>query len=191
MVINMRVLILAGDMVEALEIFYPYFRLKEEGFEVHVAAPTKKVLQTVVHDREPNYETYTEKLGYRFIWVDKSFSEVNPEEYDGVIIPGGRAPEYIRNYNDVERILRHFVESGKPIGALCHGLLVLNAFGFLKGKKVTSTIAAKMDLIVGGAHWVDEEVVVDGNLVTSRTWRDLHAFMRTFIKMLRTRGKES
>lgn len=182
----MRVLILTGDMAEALELFYPYFRLKEEGIKVHVATPTKKVIQTVVHDREPGYETYTEKLGYRFTWVHKSFSEVNPEEYDGVIIPGGRAPEYIRNYDDVRRILEHFFTSGKPVGALCHGLLVLNAFGFLKGKKVTSTIGAKMDLIVGGATWVDDEVVVDGNLITSRTWRDLHAFMREFLKALKS-----
>ncbi|MHA1617480.1 MAG: DJ-1/PfpI family protein [Candidatus Njordarchaeales archaeon] len=181
----MSVLILAGDMAEALEIFYPYFRLREEGFTVHVAAPTKKPIQTVVHDREPGYETYTEKPGYRFIWVDKAFSEVNPEEYDGLIIPGGRAPEYIRNYPEIRKILEHFFNTNKPVGALCHGLLVLNAYGFLKGRKVTSTIGAKMDLIVGGAEWVDAEVVIDGNLVTSRTWRDLHAFMREFIKKLK------
>ena len=181
----MSVLILTGDMAEALELFYPYYRLREEGFIVHVAAPSKKVLQTVVHDREPGFETYTEKPGYRFVWVDKAFSEVNPEDYDGVIIPGGRAPEYIRNFSDVKRILDHFFSTGKPIGALCHGLLVLSAYGYLRGRRVTSTIGAKMDLIIGGAEWVDEEVVIDGNLVTSRTWRDLHAFMREFIKMLK------
>ncbi len=185
----MSVLILTGDMAEALELFYPYYRLKEEGFITHVAAPTKKVLQTVVHDREPSYETYTEKPAYRFIWVDKSFSGVNPSEYDAVLIPGGRAPEYIRNHKDISRILEHFFAKDKLVGALCHGLLVLSAFGYLRGKRVTSTIAAKMDLIACGAIWEDKEVIVDGNLVTSRTWRDLPAFMKKFIEELKKRLK--
>ncbi|MHA1665172.1 MAG: DJ-1/PfpI family protein [Candidatus Njordarchaeales archaeon] len=184
-----KVLILAGDAVEVLEIFYSYLRLKEEGIEVHVAAPTRKVLQTVVHDREPGYETYTEKLGHRFVWVDKAFSEVDPNEYDGLIIPGGRAPEYIRNYEDTERIVRHFMEKNKPVGAICHGPLVLNAFGLLKGKRITSTTGAKADLIIGGGLWEDKEVIIDGNLVTSRTWRDLHVFMKTFIRLLKERTK--
>ena len=181
-----KVLIIAGDGVEAQEIFYPYWRLKEEGFEVHVAAPSKKeALFTVVHDFEPGWETYTEKPGYRFVWIDKAFKDVNPEEYDGLVIPGGRAPEFIRTYPELEKIVKHFFEKNKPVAAICHGPLVLNAYGLLKGRKVTSYIAVKSDLVVAGAQWEDKEVVVDGNLVTSRAWPDLPAWMREFIKLLK------
>lgn len=184
-----RVLIVAGDAVEAQELFYPYWRLKEEGFEVHVAAPSKKTLFTVVHDFEPGWETYTEKPGYRFEWVDKSFDEVNPEEYDGLVIPGGRMPEYVRLNRTLERIVRHFMEAGKPVAAICHGPLILAAYGLLKGRRVTSYIAVKPDMTNAGAEWVDQEVVVDGNLVTSRAWPDNPAWMREFIKLLKQRSQ--
>jgi len=181
-----KVLIIAGDGVEAQEIFYPYYRLKEEGFDVIVAAPTKKdVLFTVVHDFEPGWETYTEKPGYRFLWVNVAFKDVKPEEYDGLVIPGGRAPEYIRTYPELERIVRYFFETNKPVAAICHGPLVLTAYGLLKDRKVTCYIAVKPDVERAGAKYVDSEVVVDGNLVTSRAWPDLPAFMREFIKLLK------
>ncbi len=180
-----RVLIVAGDAVEAQELFYPYWRLKEQGYEVHVAAPTKKTLMTVVHDFEPGWETYTEKPGYRFSWVDKEFKEVRPEEYDGLVIPGGRAPEYIRLYPDLERIVKHFVESGKPVAAICHGPLLFTAYKIVKpGMKATSYAAVGPDLKAHGAEYLDQEVVVDGNLVTARAWPDLPAWMREFIKLM-------
>jgi len=182
-----KVLIVAGDAVEAQEIFYPYWRLKEEGFEVAVAAPSKKVLNTVVHDFEPGWETYTEKPGYRFLWVDLTFKEVKPEEFDGLLIPGGRAPEYIRTYPELEAIVRHFFEKGKPVAAICHGPLVLAAYGLLEGRRVTAYAAVAPDVRRAGATYVDQEVVVDGNLVTSRAWPDLPAFMREFIKLLKSR----
>jgi len=181
-----KVLIIAGDGVEAQEIFYPYYRLKEEGFEVHVAAPTKKdVLFTVVHDFEPGWETYSEKLGYRFPWVTLAFKDVKPEEYDGLVIPGGRAPEFIRTKPELENIVKHFFEANKPVAAICHGPLVLTAYNLVKGKRVTCYIAVKPDVERAGATYVDEEVVVDGNLVTSRAWPDLPAFIKEFIKLLK------
>jgi len=183
-----RVLIVAGDAVEAQEIFYPYWRLKEEGFEVHVAAPTKKTLYTVVHDFEPGIETYTEKPGYRFGWVDFAFKDVKPEDYDGLIIPGGRAPEYIRTYPELEAIVRHFFEKDKPVAAICHGPLVLTAYGLVKGRRLTAYGVLKADVEGAGGTYVDSEVVVDGKLVTSRAWPDLPAFMREFIKLLRKTG---
>jgi intracellular protease, PfpI family len=181
-----KILIIGGDAVEALEIFYPYFRLKEEGWSVDVAAPKKKVLRTVVHDFE-DWETYTEKPGYRFIWTSKSLDEVNPEEYDGLVIPGGRMPEYVRVVAEdtLKKILGHFIEKGKPIAAICHGPLILAAFGLVKGRKLTSYIAVKHDVINGGGIWVDEEVVVDDNLITSRAWPDNPAWMREFIKAVK------
>jgi protease I len=182
-----KVLILAGDAVEALEIMYPYQRLQEEGIDVQIAAPTKKTLQSVVHDFEPGVETYTEKLGYR-VEAHKAFADVKPEDYDGVVIPGGRAPEYIRNEAALPDIVRHFLDSGKPIAAICHALLVLSAVeGSLKGRRVTAYPALKLDLAAAGAEYVDQEVVVDGNLVTSRAWPDHPAFMREFLKLLRQR----
>ena len=180
-----KVLIIGGDAVEAQEIFYPYWRLIEEGFEVKVAAPKKKTLFTVVHDFEPGWETYTEKLGYRFGWVDYSFGEVNPEEFDGLVIPGGRMPEWVRLDENLGKIVKHFFEKGKPVAAICHGPLILSAFGVLKGRRVTSYIAVKPDLENAGATWEDKEVVVDGNLVTSRAWPDNPYWMREFIKLLK------
>lgn len=184
-----KVLIIGGDAVEALEIFYPYFRLREEGFEVHVAAPTKKTLKTVVHDFEQGWETYTEKPGYNFGWVSKALSEVRPEEYDGLVIPGGRMPEYVRVVasEDVKRIVKHFFEANKPVAAICHGPLILAAAGVIRGRKMTSYIAVKPEVENNGGTWVDAEVVVDGNLVTARAWPDNPAWMREFIKLLKSR----
>ena len=182
-----KVLIAVGDAVEAQEIFYPYYRLKEEGFDVKVAAPSKKPLFTVVHDFEPGIETYTEKPGYRFGWVDLPFEEVKPEDYDGLIIPGGRAPEYIRTSPYFPRIVKHFFEKNKPVAAICHGPLVLTAYGLVKGRKLTAYGVLKADMERSGGTFLDQEVVVDGNLVTSRAWPDLPAFMREFMNLLRKR----
>lgn len=180
-----KVLILAGDAVEAQELFYPYWRLKEARVEVTVAAPSKKeVLFTVVHDFEPGWETYTEKPGYRFVWIDVTYKDVKPEEFDGLIIPGGRAPEYMRTYPEVEAIVRHFFKANKPVAAICHGPLVISAYGLAKDRRMTCYMAIAADLKQAGAKYVDQEVVVDGNLVTSRAWPDLPAFMREFLKLL-------
>ena len=183
-----KILILGGDAAEALEILYPYFSLKEEGWEVHVAAPKKEKFHTVVHDFEPGWDTYTEKPGY--LWEpDLTLNEVKPEEYDGLVIPGGRLPEYLRLYPATKRIVKHFMETGKPIAAICHAPLVLLGVNpeFLRGKRATSYIAVKPDVVNAGAEWVDEEVVVDGNLVTSRAWPDNPAWMREFKRLVRER----
>jgi len=181
-----RILILGGDAAEALELLYPYFSLLEEGWEVEVAAPSRDVIKTVVHDFEPGWATYTEKLGYRWD-PDKTFKEVKPEDYDGLVIPGGRMPEYVRLDEDVKRIVRHFLESGKPVAAICHAPLVLVAAApeKLRGRRMTSYIAVKPEVVNAGAEWVDSEVVVDGNLVTSRAWPDNPAWMREFKRLVR------
>src|SRR5215216_4255956 len=112
-----KVLILTGDAAEDLEVFYPYQRLLEEGYEVTVAAPEAKKLQFVVHDFVDGFDTYTEKPGHTWP-ADVAFADVNPEDYVAVVVPGGRAPEYIRNDPDAQRIIRHFMESGAPTAAL-------------------------------------------------------------------------
>jgi protease I len=104
-----KVLLVAGDATESLDTWYPYHRLREENIKVHIAAPAKKVLQSVIHDFEPGWDTYVEKPGYR-IPVDIAFKDVRPEEYDGLILSGGRAPEYLRNDGELRRIVRFFLD---------------------------------------------------------------------------------
>ena len=111
-----RIIILTGDAAETLEVFYPYHRLQEAGFEVDIAAPTKKKLQFVVHDFVDGYDTYTEKPGH--CWdADIAFADVNPDDYVAAVIPGGRAPEYIRNNEDAKRIVRAFFDRQSPVAA--------------------------------------------------------------------------
>jgi protease I len=112
-----KVLILTGDAAESLEVMYPYQRLKEEGYEVQIAAPHKKKLRFVVHGFEPGFETYTETPGYTWD-ADLSFADVNPSDYVALVIPGGRAPEHIRNHSEFIRIVRHFFDQQKPVAQL-------------------------------------------------------------------------
>src|SRR5687767_15475617 len=114
-----KVLILTGDAAESLEVMYPYQRLLEEGYEVEIAAPSKKKLQFVVHDFVEGYDTYTEKPGYTWD-ADLAFSEVEPSEYAAVVVPGGRAPEYVRNDPAFAGIVQHFFTEEKPVAQLCH-----------------------------------------------------------------------
>jgi protease I len=179
-----RILLMAGDAAEALEVLYPLQRLREEGFEVVVAAPTKKVLHTVVHDFEPHMETYTEKPGYR-VQADASFGEVDPSTFAGLYIAGGRAPEYIRNAAGALDIVRHFFTEGKPVGAICHAALVLSAAGVVRGRTLTAYPALKPDVEMAGGTFVDREVVVDGNLITARAWPDHPAILRAFVQAVR------
>src|ERR1700751_3674312 len=128
-----KILILTGDAAESLEVMYPYQRLKEEGYDVQIAAPSRKKLHFVVHDFEPGYDTYTEKPGYSWD-TDVAFADVNPADYVALVIPGGRAPEYIRNDADVKLIIRYFFDEDRPVAQLCHAPLVLAAAGVLKGR---------------------------------------------------------
>jgi len=180
-----RVLIATGEFGESLEVYYCIFRLREEGIQPVVAAPRRKLLQLVVHDFEPGYDAYTEKLGYR-AQADIAYSEVDPEEYDGLIIPGGRAPEEIRADADLLRITRHFLDSNaKPLAALCHGVMLLYTAGEVKGRDLTCYAGIRADVERAGGRYHDREVVVSGNIVTSRGWQDLHAFVGEFLKLLR------
>ncbi len=179
-----RVLLVAGDATESLDTWYPYHRLREEGIEVEIAAPERKVLNSVIHDFEPGWDTYVEKPGYR-IPAGIAFRDVRPEAYDGLILSGGRAPEYLRNHHEVIRIVRHFMDRSKPVAALCHGSLILAAAQALQGRKIATYEALAPDMKASGAEFQDCEVLVDGNLVSSRTWMDLPFFMREFLKVLR------
>jgi len=179
-----KVLLVTGDAAEALEVMYPYQRLLEEGYEVHIAAPSKKKLQFVVHDFVDGYDTYTEKPGYSWP-ADLAFADVDPASYAALVIPGGRAPEYIRNDPHLQRIVKAFVAAKKPIAHICHAALVLAPLGALKGRTTAAYPACKPDVIAGGGEYVDAPDVVDGNMVSARAWPDHPQWMRAFVKVLR------
>ncbi|MEU9337340.1 DJ-1/PfpI family protein [Streptomyces sp. NPDC048290] len=185
-----KILILTGDAAESLEVLYPYQRLLEEGYEVHIAAPTRKKLQFVVHDFEPGFDTYTEKAGYTWP-ADLAFSEVDPGEYVAVVIPGGRAPEYLRNDPELRKILKSFFDADKPVAQICHGPLLTAAIDGLRGRRVTAYPALEIDMQSSGATFQDTEAVVDGTLVSSRAWPDHPAWMREFLKVLRAKSPAS
>jgi protease I len=182
-----KILILTGDAAESLEVMYPYQRLLEEGYEVRIAAPGKKKLHFVVHDFEPGYDTYTEKPGYSWE-ADLAFKDVNPADYAAVVIPGGRAPEYIRNNPDCQRIIQHFFQQSKPVAQICHAALALAAAGVLKDKRTAAYPALEPDVRAAGAEFVNSEAVVDGNMISARAWPDHPAWMREFIKLLRQKA---
>jgi len=179
-----KVLLLTGDAAEDLEVMYPYQRLLEEGYEVDVAAPTVKTLQFVVHDFVDGFDTYTEKPG-RSWQADVAFADVNQSDYVAVVVPGGRAPEYLRNDPDVRRILKHFFDAGAPVAALCHGPLMLAAAGPLEGRRSAAYPALAIDVEKAGGTFVDGPDVVDGNLVTGRAWPDHPQWFRPFMEQLR------
>jgi len=185
-----KVLIVTGDGAESLEVMYPYQRLLEEGYETVIAAPTQKALHSVVHDFEPGWETNTEKLGYQ-IHPHLTFAEVQPDDYVGLVIPGGRAPEYIRYDAGLQKIVQAFFTANKPVAALCHAGQILAATNLVKGRTMTCYQLVRSEIIAAGANYIDQEVVVDGNLVTSRAWPDHPAFMREFMKLLRAADKSA
>jgi protease I len=182
-----KILILTGDAAESLEVMYPYQRLLEEGYDVKIAAPSKKKLHFVVHDFEPGYDTYTEKPGYSWD-ADLAFADVVPSEYAAIVIPGGRAPEYIRNDANFRKIVRYFFGQKKPVAQICHAALGLIAAGVLKGRRSAAYPALEPDVQAAGAEFVDSEAVVDGVMVSARAWPDHPAWMREFIKILRQAG---
>lgn len=181
-----KLLMITGDAGEAQEIYYAKFRLEEEGWQVHIAAPAKRAFLSVVHDFEPGFDTYTERPGY-LVQADLALDEVKPDDYDGLVLPGGRAPEYLRNRPKAVAIVRHFLESGKPIAANCHGPLLLLAAGAGKGRTMTSYPELEPDLRSNGVEFVNRPVVVDGALVTVRGWPDNAPWMKEFVRILKAR----
>jgi protease I len=179
-----KVLILTGDAGESLEVLYPYQRLLEEGYEVHIAAPSKKKLQLVVHDFVEGFDTYTEKPGYTWD-ADLAFADVDPSEYVALVVPGGRAPEYIRNDRDCRRIIEHFFSQAKPVAQLCHAPLALAAAGVLGGRRTAAYPALEPDVAAAGAEFVDGAAVIDGAMVSARAWPDHPSWMREFMRILR------
>ncbi len=177
-----------GDATETLDTFYPFFRLPEDGFEVVVAGPEARLYHTVLHEVPPNsdvpWDITQERPGYH-IRATIAFRDVNSADYAGMFISGGRAPEYLRYDHDLLRITRELCEAGKPIASVCHGVEILAAAGCLQGRTVTTVAKCRLDAEQVGGKYVDQEVVVDGNLISARTWHDNTPFMREFIRLLK------
>ncbi len=167
----MKIAILVEDSYQVLEVWYPYFRLREEGLETVFVGTGKR--------------SYKSKEGYP-IQEDISIKKINENDFAGVIVPGGYAPDVLRRYVEINTFVRRIYEENKLVAAICHGGWVLISAGILKGKKVTGFSAIKDDLTNAGANYVDREVVVDGNLVTSRNPYDLPFFCREIINFLKT-----
>jgi protease I len=182
-----RIIILTGDAAETLEVFYPYHRLQEAGYEVHIAAPEKKKLQFVVHDFVEGFDTYTEKPGHSWD-ADIAFKDVEPADYVAVVIPGGRAPEYIRNDENAKRIVRSFFDRNAPVAATCHGPLLLASAGVLQGRIISAYPQLAIDVQLAGATFENGGAVVDGNLVSARAWPDNGTWMGAFLSALEAAG---
>ncbi|WP_448383817.1 DJ-1/PfpI family protein [Desulfosoma sp.] len=188
-----KILMLVGDFVEDYEVMVPFQMLLMVGHTVHAVCPGKKAgekVRTAVHDFEGD-QTYSEKPGHNFP-LNATFDDVKPEDYDGLVIPGGRAPEYIRLNPKVLAIVQHFMAANKPVASICHGQQVLVAAGVVKGRTCTAYPAVKPDLVGGGASWADvnetfTNAVVDGNLVTAPAWPAHPEWMRKFLELLGSR----
>ncbi len=178
-----RVLVAIGEFSEGLETYYMMYRLMEEGAVPVVAAAKVKRVQMVVHDFDPQYTNYTESLGYQ-VESQVAYKDVRPSEYDGLLIPGGRGPEEIRQYEDVLKIVGYFMDKKLPLGAMCHGPQVVYAARPIKRRRLAAYHGIRADVELAGGVFVDEPVVVDGALVTSRGWPDLPYFMPKFLNVL-------
>ena len=165
-----RIAILAENMYQEMELWVPYFRVKEEGAEVKVAGAGGAT-------------SYASKHGYP-VAVDVQADQVRAVEFDAVIVPGGYAPDMMRRHPAMVALVREAAQQGKVVAAICHAGWMLVSAGILKGRKATSFFSIKDDLVAAGANWVDAEVVVDGNLITSRRPDDLPAFCRELVKAL-------
>ena len=180
---NGEVLIVVGDASETVDTLYPYFRLQEAGFRPVVIGPERKTYQMVLHEVRPGWTITREWEGYQ-IQAELAFSEVDPNHYLGIFFSGGRAPEYIRYDKDLVRITRHFFEMNKPIASVCHGVEVPAYAGCLQGRRLATVPRCQFDLEVVGGTFVNEPCVVDGNVVSGRTFHDSGQFVGPWIQLL-------
>jgi protease I len=186
-----RVLLLAGDYVEDYEIMVPFQALWMVGHTVHAVCPGKKkgdFVRTAIHDFEGD-QTYSEKRGHNFT-LNATFDEVEPESYDALVIPGGRAPEYLRLNPRVIEIVQHFVKANKPIAAICHAAQLLAAANALQGRTCSAYPAVGPEVKAAGGKYAEigiDEAHVDGNLVTAPAWPAHPAWLREFLKVLGTK----
>ena len=183
-----KLLMLVGDYVEDYEVMVPFQALLMVGYTVHAVCPNKKAgdsVKTAIHDFE-GAQTYSEKPGHNFA-LNADFSDVDPALYDALVIPGGRAPEYLRLNADVLDIVRHFATENKPIAAICHGLQILAAAGVLKNRTCTAYPAVGPEVTLSGGTYKEipvDAAMTDGNLVTAPAWPAHPAWLAQFLAVL-------
>jgi len=186
-----KILLLAGDFVEDYEVMVPFQGLLMVGHTVHAVCPKKKAgdkIRTAVHDFEGD-QTYSEKPGHNFT-LNATFADVKAEQYDALVIPGGRAPEYLRLDPAVIRLVQQFAEAKKPIAAICHGVQILTAAGVVEGKSCTAYPAVAPEVKRAGGKWVDvavDKAHVDQNLVTAPAWPAHPQWLAEFLVLLGTK----
>ena len=186
-----RILMLVGDFVEDYEVMVPFQALLMVGHTVHAVCPGKKAgekVRTAIHDFEGD-QTYSEKPGHNFT-LNATFAEVKPEFYDALVIPGGRAPEYIRLNDAVLKTVRHFSETSKPIAAICHAAQLLAAAGVIDGKSCSAYPAVGPEVNLAGGKYMQiplDAAHVDGNLVTAPAWPAHPAWLAKFLDVLGTK----
>jgi protease I len=186
-----RILSIAGDFVEDYEVMVPFQALQMVGHTVHVVCPGKSAgdtVKTAVHDFEGD-QTYTEKPGHRFT-LNATFADVRPADYDALVLPGGRAPEYLRLNEQVLALVRHFAEAKKPIAAICHAAQLLAAAGVLRGRSCSAYPAVAAEVRSSGGRYADvpmDSAHVDGNLVTAPAWPAHPKWLAEFLRLLGTR----
>jgi protease I len=183
-----KVLFLTGDFTEDYETMVPFQMLEMVGYEVHAVCPDKKkgdTIKTAIHDFEGD-QTYSEKPGHNFA-INYSFNDVKVSDYSGLVIAGGRAPEYLRLNPKVIEIVKYFFSVNKPVAAICHGIQILTAAGVVKGRKLTAYPAVGPEVTLAGGEFQNIPVdgaYIDGNLVTSPAWPAHPAFIREFLKIM-------
>ena len=183
-----KLLMIVGDFVEDYEVMVPFQALQMVGHTVHAVCPNKKsgqFVRTAIHDFEGD-QTYSEKPGHNFV-LNTTFAEIRPEDYDGLVLPGGRAPEYLRLNKEVLNIVRHFSESDKPIAAICHAAQLLAAAGVIRGKEESCYPACSPEVILAGGSYADiavTDAVADGKLVTAPAWPAHPAWLAKFQAVL-------
>jgi protease I len=178
-----KVLIIVGDATETVDTLYPIFRLQEDGFQPVVAAPEKRTYQMVMHQVRPGWTITKEWEGYT-IDADIAFKDIREDEYLGIFFSGGRAPEYIRDDKDLIRITRHFFDTNKPVASVCHGVEIPARADRVRGRRMATVAKCRFDLEICGGVYVNEPCVIDGNLVSGRTYHDHGSYVGPWIKML-------
>ncbi|MDG2381396.1 MAG: DJ-1/PfpI family protein [Pirellulaceae bacterium] len=182
-----NILMPIGDGTEALDTFYAYYRLPEDGFNVVVAGPEARLYHTVLHEIPPNpnvpWDITQERPGYH-LQATVAFRDLDANSFAGMFVSGGRAPEYLRYDTDLLSVMNAISVAEKPIACLCHGIELLTAADCIRGKQVTTVPKCAMDAEQGGATYVDQPWVVDGQLVTGRGYQDNTEVLREFLQML-------